>query len=439
MTKAAIASFLTKSAACMGTGAALVLAPAFLNSGMAMAQAPAATGQVQMDPAEYTDYDNAMNKVKTPAAMQAYLDKYPKSAVKASVMQSIMVAYSTSDPAKAIDAADKVLLVMPDNPQAYVIEVAYRMQLAQAMTDLAARQTALDAAGDYATKALTVKKPADMAEADYATLMTKFTPTFYSAIGADAIGKKDNAAAIAAFTSELKAVPVEQTQAVGAPLQDTYFLGTAYYGSTPPDLVSCTFYTTRAAAYAPEPFKSQFQPLATYCYKKYHGGADGYDAVVTAAKANLFMPADFKIVAAPTNEDIIKKTIAETPDLATLAVDDKEFIMANGKTEDAEKVFATIKGKTTEIPGAVVVKASAEQLQVSVGQEAVQGKVADFSYNMKEPLKVIPVVGSKVTLVGTYSSYTQSPLMIIMSDAEIAGAKKAPVKAPVRKAPVRKR
>ena len=226
-----------------------------------------------------------------------------------------------------------------------------------------------------------------------------------------------------------------QTTAVGTPLQDTYYLGVAYYSSTPPDYVDCTFYTTRAATYAPDQYKAQFQPLATYCYKKYHGGTDGYDAVVAAAKDNLNPPSDLKITPAPTDEDIVKQTIASTPDLATLALSDKEFILQHGKPDDADKVFETVKGKSVQIPGAMVVSATADQLQVAVSDDAVQSKTADFTFNMKTPLKTVPAVGDKVDLTGTYTSYTQAPLMITMSDGDVVPKKTAPVK----KAPVRRK
>ena len=65
---------------------------------------------------------------------------------------------------------------------------------------------------------------------------------------------------------------------------------------------------------------------------------------------------------------------------------------------------------------------------MAVSDDAVQGKVADFTFNFKTPLKTVPAVGSKVSLDGTYTSYTQSPVMIIMDDASVA-AKAAPKKA----------
>ena len=266
-------------------------------------------------------------------------------------------------------------------------------------------------------------------------MKTKFTPAFDSAIGNDDLGKKDSAGAIAAYKAELAAMPPDQLATPNA-LQETYYLGSAYFAATPPDYVNCTFYTTRAAVLAPDQFKAQLQPLATYCYKKYHGGTDGYDAVIAAAKANVNPPDGFSIVAAPTNEDLVKKTIAETPDLATLALSDKEFILQYGKTDDADKVFGTIKGKTTEIPDAMVIDGStADKLLVAVSDDSVQSKTADFTYNMKTPLTKVPAAGTKVTLMGTYASYTQSPLMIVMDGGEEV-AKKA---APAKKAPVRRK
>ena len=83
-----------------------------------------------------------------------------------------------------------------------------------------------------------------------------------------------------------------------------------------------------------------------------------------------------------------------------------------------------------------VIAATADSIQVAVSDDAVQGKTADFTFNMKEPLKTVPAVGSKVTLDGTYASYTQSPLMITMSDGSVV-EKKKPV--PVHHPPVHHR
>ena len=213
-------------------------------------------------------------------------------------------------------------------------------------------------------------------------------------------------------------------------LQDVYTLAQAYYTSTPPDYLNCAWYATRAAAFAPEPYKTQIGQLATYCYTKYHGSKDGYDAMQTAVKTNLDPPAGFlaTIKPAPKPEDIVSNLISTTPDLATLALSDKEFVLQYGKPEDADKVFDTVKGKAVEIPDAIVVAATPDQLQVAVSDDAKQAQpkpVADFTFNMKTPLTKVPNVGDKVTLDGTYASYTQTPLMITMSDASVVTPKAA--------------
>ncbi len=433
--KKAVSSFLAVSALMVAPGAIPHFASAFAQAAPA-APAAGATGQVQMDPAEYTDYDNAVNKQTTPQtqapALEAYLTKYPKSAVKADVLERLMVDYSQFDPAKAITTADQVLQLSPNDLQAYTVEVIFRNQQAQALTDPAAKQSAMDEAASYATKALAATKPDKVAQADWDAQLKKVTPTLYSVQGNAALGKKDYPGAITAFKAELAAADPATTQQPGTALQDTYYLGQAYYLSTPPDYVNCTFYTTRAASYAGQ-YAAQLQPLASYCYKKYHGKADGYDAVVTAAKANMNPPADFKIEAAPSDADIAHKTVTDTPDLATLALSDKEYILSNGTADDAEKVFATVKGKTDKIPNATVISATADTITIAYSDDAVQSKTADFSFTMKTPVKTLPVVGSKITLTGVWSSYTQKPLLITMTDGEEAG--KAP--APAHKAPVR--
>ena len=395
-----------------------------------------ATG-VQMSPAEYKVYNDAISQTtpqtKAPA-LEAYLAAYPQSAVKNDTLLQLMLAYSSFDPTKTLDAADRLLQVEPNNLRALTLEVYFRKASADQLTDAAAKQAALDKAADFATKGLAASatKPAAMSEADFTALKASATPVFYSAIGTAALSKKDTATAITNFKQELASVPVDQTTKPGQLLQDTFFLGSAYLQSTPPDYLNCAFYVARFIAYAPEPYKSQMAPTAQYCYKKYHGAADGFDAVSTAAQANLNPPDNFASTVTPAKKpsDIAHDTVASTADLATLALSDKEFILQNGSAEDADKVFATVKGKEVEIPDAVVVSATDSVLTVAVSDDAVQAtpKVADFTFNMKEPLKTTPAVGDKITLTGTYASYTQTPLMITMSDGAVVTKKAAPKK-----------
>ncbi|HEV2646932.1 MAG TPA: hypothetical protein VGU46_11260 [Acidobacteriaceae bacterium] len=442
--------FLTSFLACVVSVSGL---PSAFAQGASAAPAQATTtagGQVQMPAAEYAVYNNA-NTQATPqakaAAFEAYLTQFPQSAVKESVLEILMSQYSTFDAAKTLDAADRLLQVDPNNVRGLYAETLLRKTAADAQTDAAAKQAAMDVVATYAQKGLVAPKPKDSSDADFEKLKATQYPAFYSAIGYDAFLKKDSATAIDAYKKELAMVPVEQTKAPGTTLQDIFYLGYAYYQATPPDYLNCTFYATRAAVYAPEPYKTEFSKIAKYCYKKFHGADDGYDAVVASATANLNPPADFagSVKPAPTPADIVTNVLATTQNLAALATGDKEYILQNGTPAQAAMVWDTIKGKSFEFPGALVLAVSPTQLQVAISDDAVQSKTADFTFNLKAAeattkSAATPVVGQIVTLSGTYDSFTSTPLMITMSDGEIVPPKtgKAPARA-AAKGPVHHR
>jgi tetratricopeptide (TPR) repeat protein len=426
-----------------------------------------------MPDAEYKPYTDAMNQT-TPqakaAAIEAYLTAFPQTCAKLDTLVILMQTYyAANDYPKTLDAADRVLQLDPNNLRALLLEAAIRKSTADSVTDPTAHQAALDAGAAAAQKGLSAPKPAAMSDADFKTLQSTAFPFFYSAIGTAALNKKDTATAIDAFKKELAAVPLAQTQAPGPILQDTYFLALAYLQSTPPDLLDCAFYAARFVDYAPEPYKSQIAPTAKYCYRKYHGNDDGYDAAVAAsAKANLVPPPDFQasVKPAPTPKDIIDQLFATTPDPGTLAVGDKEYVIQNGTPDQAAKVWDTVKGKSVEIPGALIIAATPAQLQVAISDDAVQSKTADFTFNLapvavpeepeKPSAKATPPqlaayktrlaaykkkvadaqkdadaitaatkVGATVTLDGTYDSFTSKPLMIIMSDGAVVLPKAA--------------
>jgi hypothetical protein len=398
------------------------------------AQATAGGGQgVQMSQEEYAKYQacaTATAPAQKASACEDYLKAYPNSAVKPDVLNQLLYAYNQSgDEAKTLDAADRLLAVEPQNLRALTMEVYFRRKDADALTDPAAKAAALDKAATYAQTGLNATKPKDQSDADFNALKAATQPTFESAIADDDLAKKDNAAAITALKTEIDAHQAD-TEKPSSVLQDVYVLAQAYYTSTPPDYLNCAWYGTRAAAFAPPAAQAQPSQLATYCYTKYHGSKDGYDAMQAAVKTNLDPPAGFlaAIKPAPKPEDIVSNLISTTPDLATLALSDKEFVLTYGQPADAEKVFDTVKGKSVEIPGAVVVAATPDQLQVAVSDDAKQAQpkpIADFTFNMKEPLKTVPNVGDTITLDGTYASYTQKPVMITMSDGSLVAPKPA--------------
>jgi hypothetical protein len=425
---------------------------------------------------EYAVYNNALTQTdpKAQAAgLEQYLTQFPQSAVKENTLERLVALYAPIDAAKAGDAADRLLRVNPTNLKGLYIATLIHKGQADSLTDPTAKQAALDAAASYAQKGLVAPKPACMPAADFNTEKTNFYPGFYSAIGYAAFNKKDSATAIDMFKKELSSVPLDSTKTPGPLLQDTFYLAEAYLQSTPPDYLNCAFYASRAVAYAPDNFKAIMSPTAKYCYHKYHGpNDDGYDAVVAAATANLNPPDGFaaSVKPAPTPADIVNQVIATTPDLNTLAVGDKEYILQYGTPDQAAKVWGLLKGKSYQLPDVLVIASTPTELQVAVSDDAKQSKTADFTIKLTplDPLPEEPVapkasatpaakaayktklaaynkakaqadaitaataVGQIVTVSGTYDSFTPNPIMITMTDGAVILPKAAtPVKAPV--------
>jgi len=368
-------------------------------------------------PAEYNAYVAAVGVTAPQAqenALEQFLQMYPQSVVRADVLQRLMGDYQqTNNVNKVLDSAKRLLQVDPTNLRALAFATYLLRSQAGQKSNPADAQPLYSQAAQYAQQGLN----ANANTPGFAQMKATVSPIFYGAIAASDLNNKDYAGAIRYFHSELKAMPAAQTTQ-GAGLQDTYQLGNAYLQETPQDQINAIWYLSRAAAYAPEPFHSQIQKAAEYWYKKYHGGLDGFDAVQAASKASLDPAVGFTIQPAPpppSPQELASQTVASTPDLSTLALADKEFILANGKPDDANKVWATMKGVTTKVPG-IVISATANQVQLAVSDDAQQSKKADFTINMKAPLKTLPTVDSSVNYVATFDSFTASPSMIIMKD-----------------------
>jgi hypothetical protein len=389
-------------------------------------------GQITIkDPTEYNDYTNAIGQ-STPAAKAAaieqFLTKYPNSVVKNDLLEVLMASYQgAGDQAKTLDTADRLLAVDPGNLRALFIEVYLEGTQASTKTTPADAQPILDKAAAQAQTGLTAAKPANMAQADYDKLKSATTPIFYGAIAKDDDNKKDFAGAITAFTNELKAYPDPASTQSGPGLNDTYLLGQAYAQQTPPDTKNAAWFLTRAAQFAPPQAKPQIEKAAEYFYNKYHGSMDGYPAVQTLAQANLFPTDAYNPTPAPpppSPADLAAQTVASTPDLKSLSLADKEFILFNGKPEDAQKVWDVMKGQRVEVPG-MVISATADSVQVAVTEDNKQSKKADFTINMKTPLKSVPAIGATATYDATFDSYVANPPMITLSGGE-PPAKAAP-------------
>jgi len=110
--------------------------------------------------------------------------------------------------------------------------------------------------------------------------------------------------------------------------------------------------------------------------------------------------------------------LTSTSDWSTLALGDKETVLALGSKDDADKLWALLKDKPTPVPG-IVIEATASVIKLAVTQDAKDAKLPDFIVNMKKPLedKEIPAAGAEfglsakgqAELDGIYDTYTQIP------------------------------
>ena len=429
----------------------LVLASVMALASLNLVSAPTLRAQADIsikDPTEYNSYNTAITqsdpKLKA-AGLESFLLTYPQSVVKTIVLNTLVDTYwGLQDADHTLTACTRLLQVDPNNLKAILYSVVIKKRQGGGPP---VDNQALDDAAALAQKGLTVPKPADTAADEWKKLTAAAYPIFHSAIAVDdGTSKKDMKAAEAEFSNELMLYSDDQSKSAG--LQDTLLLAQAY-GSRGPgqDLIKAVWFYSRAWDFAPAAYKSKIEPSLEYCYKKYHGSLDGLDGIKTQAAATTFPPGSFTFAPADTPAQKIHKILISTPDLTTLALADKELVLAFGEKDDADKLWALMKDKDTPVPG-IVIDATASQIKVAVTDDAKQAKVADFIVNLKEPLadKDIPKAGEEFKLLseggpeldGTYDTYTQIPgsdtvaqsAQIVLRDGFIQEKKKAPVHKP---------
>lgn len=423
----------------------LIPVPGLLARAAAQDQAPQGGSITIKDPAEYNAYSNAVGQsapAAKAAALEAFLQQYPNSVAKLDVLNQLLAAYqAANDTTNMLKTAKRVLDADPNNLRAAFIYVFLTKTQAtqKAATDPAGAQPMFDDAAKVADAALKVTAPSPgsgISQADFQKLKAATTPIFYSAIATDDVGKKDYKDAIDQFQAELKSYSDPNQTTSGPGLNDTYLLGNAYVQEdpkNPDDQKQAIFYLERAAQYAPAASKDGIEKQAEYWYQKYHGNMDGFDPIKQMAHDNLTPPASYNPTPAPpppSPETLAHQALfppnGPPTDPKSLALTDKEFVLANGNQADADAVWNVMKGVRTEVPG-VVIQGTTSSVQLAVSQDAQQSKTADFTVNFTKPLAAAPAVGASVKYIATFDSYTKNPLMIIMNEGEAPAEHKAPV------------
>jgi hypothetical protein len=380
----------------------LVLAQVMVLASICLVSAPTLraqdSGQITIqNPAEYNAYQQANTQTDDATkakALEDFLTAYPQSVVKKAVLVDLIGTYRQLKNTDGIlSAASRVLQIDPNNLDAIYLSVYLKKPQCAKTSD----PQVCDDAAALAQKGLTVPKPADTSDADWKTGTDLAYPLYHSTIALDdAVSKKDFKAAIAEYKAELNMYTLPQTQSAG--LADTLNLAEAYAKpGDSRDLVQACWFYARTWSFAPDAYKSQIEPKLEYYYKRYHGNLDGIDALKTASAASLYKPDSFTITPAPTPPEIVHNVLATTPDLTKLNLEDKEFILANGSKDDAQKLWAVLQNQATPVPG-VVIDAPASVLKITATGAAAAAKPKEFVVKLTTPAACSAVPAAPTTV-----------------------------------------
>jgi hypothetical protein len=171
-----------------------------------------------------------------------------------------------------------------------------------------------------------------------------------------------------------------------------------------------------------------------YCrgkYKRYHGGEDGWDAILKGTASESVLPPDFasRIKPAPTPCELAVQAV-EQNDPATLSFSDKEFILSKATCSSANdaaasKVWHSIddmqkNGKARlKIPEVKVIASTRDTLDVAIHDDNKAANKADVHVEMEKPMLHPPAPGSTIDIIGVLTKYRPDPFMFTMEHGEL--------------------
>jgi hypothetical protein len=210
-----------------------------------------------------------------------------------------------------------------------------------------------------------------------------------------------------------QAAPVHRTtqhdlkEAVAAQPNDVnsiYLLAVSYLSQNPP-VVDGLFWIARAAALSGN---AQLMTYAKNQYTRYHGADIGFDELLAAGKAYTTIPAGFTVAPAPTPADIAAEMLKLNPP-ERLSFAEWQYILSNGRKDSSDQVWTAINGKLVQLQ-AVVLDATRDSLKLAGSADDVDGKKADITLTLTEPLASaqIPKSGTTLIIQGTPRDFAVS-------------------------------
>jgi tetratricopeptide (TPR) repeat protein len=408
----------------------MVLATAML---VAIQGAVPAHGQAAptiKDPAEYNAYVNAngqTNPAQKASALEAFLQTYPNSVMKEDALVQLMGAYQQAgDAQKTIDAANRALQANPNNVRALaLLAYYYRATAAQGGPQM---QQNLDKAKDYGEKGLqalhNMTKPQGMSDDDFTKFHNETSAIFEGAVGFAALQTKNYAEA----QKDLGQAVKDESQ---PNIMDVYPLATADLEAKPMNPEGF-WYIVKASQMAQGAGQQQILEYGRKKYIRYHGKEDGWNELVTQAKASssITPPAGFTVAAAPPPPSPAEQAadLVKSKDPKQMSFAEWQLVLSSGNQQAADTVWNAIKDKAVKL-GANVISVTPSKVTLAGSSDDIDDKKADITLTMAKPIpaKLTPQVGALMQFQGTASSYTPNPFMMTMTDGVLLDKNGNPV------------
>lgn len=397
-------------------------------AGQAQSGSTPASQKLIQDKAEFDAYMAALNTqdpAAKGAALEAFIRQYPQSIMVIDALEYAMAAYQQAgNVAKLAEAAKRILELSPNHIRALAILVAVDRNKATAGDQAGLQESC--AYSQTGLRQLPVwQRPDNISVQDFEKLRNQMADIFYGAAGFCALRNKDYTNARTFYE---KAFPLDPTN-----LQDVYQLAVADLEMNPIDL-NGLWYCSKAIALAQHQNNTNaVNSIVAYCkarYKRYHGGDDGWEPMVSGTATETALPPNFpsRIKPAPTACDLAVEAVQQN-DVAALSFSDNEFILSNADCSPANKVAADKvwqfiqdkqKGGQTRMRFPVkVISSTPNSLDVALTDDNQAANTADLHVLMAKPMLHPPAPGSMTDITGALTKYTARPFMFTMEKGEL--------------------
>lgn len=380
-----------------------------------MAQ-PARAQAAPKDVAEYNAYVGALGQTDPNAkisALEGFLIQYPNTVAKEDALLVLLGTYiQTQNQAKAIESANRIVQVNPNNLQGLIVLVSTKRGAAEANQNPQQNLTEARQLSERGLQAIpTAKLREGQSQEEFEKLKAQAEAIFNGAIGLAAMQTKDYAAAQKHLRAAVEANPNE--------VKDVYALATAYLSSNPPDDVNGLWFTARAAnLVAGTPAEKQISDFGRKRYRHYHGSEEGWPELLAQTKGTPLPPPGFTIKAAPTPAEMAQQMV-QSKSVREMNFAEFEFILGVGGTP-AEKVWTELQGKPLRFQGKVI-GASRTTLRLAATQDAIDENRADVELTMAAalPVRLVPKAGADIAVEGEPTGYDPKPFVMKMQNGTL--------------------